>query len=498
MSFAQLDALGRKLEALEHAQSVLAVDEAVQMPVGGGEKRAEAMSLLAGLYHEHATAPQVGEWLEAAEAEDLGDEQRRAVAELRRQYTNMTCLSADFVRRQVSARIRSEQMWRELRPKGDWRSFQPALEGLVTLVREEAQLRAQALNLAPYDAMMEQYDPGNRMADITPVFKRLKSFLKDFVPQAMAKQAERRATQPLKPLAGPYAIEKQRELGLTVMNALGFDFTHGRLDISHHPFCGGVPTDVRMTTRYRTDEFLSSLMGIMHETGHALYEQGLPKAWSHWPLGRARGMTIHESQSLFVEKQLGCAPEFWAWAMPLLSQYLGAEALEGWTLEDVLGHVLSIQPGLIRVDADEATYPLHVILRYELEQDLVSGALNVADIPEAWHAKMEEYLGLSTLDSPQDGPMQDVHWPSGAFGYFPSYTLGALTAAQLWSALETDLPQARADLGRGDFSAINAWRSDKIWSQGSRLSTPDLLRHATGEALNPDHFIVHLQRRYLA
>lgn len=497
-AFQKLDALGKRLEALDHAQSMLFVDEAVNMPAGGGEKRAEAMSVLAGMQHEMATAPEIADWIGAALDEDLDDMQQAAVREFQRAYTNATCLSSDFVRKQVNARLRSEQLWRELRPKSDWQGFLPAFEGVVANVREEADLRAAALGLAPYDAMMEQYDPGNRAADIDVVFNDLKTFLKDFVPQALARQEEKLAAKPLKALNAPFPIEKQKALGLAMMEALGFDFEHGRLDISHHPFCGGVPTDVRMTTRYTTAEFLSSLMGILHETGHGLYEQNLPKQWSHWPVGKARGMAIHESQSLFVEKQIARSPEFWEWAMPHVAEHLGPDAIAGWDLEDVLAHVHWIERGLIRVDADEATYPLHVILRYEIEKDLVSGALAPRDVPEVWDAKMREYLGLSTIDNPKDGPMQDVHWPSGAIGYFPSYTLGALIAAQQWVAIEKVQPTLRDDFRNGRFVGVNDWRRDNIWSQASRWSTPELLERATGEKLDARHFAEHLKRRYLA
>ncbi len=492
MSFQKLDDLGHKLEALEHALSILGADEATHMAVGGGEKRAEAMSALAGMQHARATAPEIADWLAAAEDEALNEEQEAAVAELRRQYTNLTCLPVEFVERLTTARMRCEQLWRDLRAKNDWAGFRPALEGIVSLVREEAAMRADVLGLDPYDALMEQYDPGNRTADITPVFADLKTFLKGFVPEALAVQEERLAKRPLKPLSGTYAIDRQRELGLAMMAAVGFDLTHGSLSVSHHPFCGGVPTDVRITTRYKTTDFLSALMGVLHETGHALYEQNLPKAWAHWPLGKARGMAMHESQSLFVEKQLGRNPAFWHWALPVVDKHLG----ETWSIDDILPHVHRVERGLIRVDADEVTYPLHVILRYELEQDLVSGRLDVADLPDAWDAKMREYLGLSTIENPADGPMQDVHWPGAAFGYFPSYTLGAMMAAQQWAALTKENPAADRELAKGDFTAINDWRREKIWSQGSRWSTPDLLERATGEKLNAAHFTSHLKQRY--
>jgi carboxypeptidase Taq len=342
--------------------------------------------------------------------------------------------------------------------------------------------------------MIEQYDPGNRVADIEPIFSELKIFLKDFVPRAVDHQKGRK----LKPLKGPFAIEKQKALGLSMMRAIGFDFDHGRLDISHHPFCGGVPSDVRMTTRYETGDFLSALMGILHETGHGLYEQGLPKDWSHWPVGRARGMAMHESQSLFVEKQIARSAEFWEWAMPQVSEHLGESAIAGWTLADVMAHVHEIKPGLIRVDADEATYPLHVILRFEIEKDLVSGALAAKDLPEVWDHKMKDYLGLSTIANASDGPMQDVHWPSGAFGYFPSYTLGAMIAAQQWATIEKANPDVREDIRQGRFDGVNEWRRENIWSKASQLSTPALLQAATGEPLQVKYFTDHLQQRYLA
>lgn len=492
MSFAKLDDLCRRLEALEHALAILGADEATQMAVGGGEKRAEAMSALAGMVHRQMTAPEIADLIATAETERLGEAEAAALREFKRQHLNMTCLPSDFVERQMGARMRCEQLWRVAREKNDWAGFQPALEGVVAMVREEAAMRAEALGLEPYDALMEQYDPGNRVADIAPIFAELKAFLTDFVPEALAAQEERLAKTPLKPLSGTYPVERQRELGLSMMTAVGFDLTRGSLSVSHHPFCGGVPTDVRITTRYRTSDFLSALMGVLHETGHAMYEQNLPGDWAHWPVGRARGMAMHESQSLFVEKQLGRNPAFWDFALPLIETHLG----ESWSKPDILAHVHRVERGLIRVDADEVTYPLHVILRFELERDLVEGRMQVADLPEAWDAGMRESLGLSTIDTPGDGPMQDVHWPGGAFGYFPSYTLGAMMAAQQWSAISRDNPDVDADIAKGHFDGVTDWRRRNIWSQASFHSTPEIMERATGEPLNAAHFIAHLKGRY--
>ena len=494
MSFAELDHLCRRLEALDHAQAMLGVDEAVNMPDGGGEKRAEAMSVLASMAHEMASAPHIADWIAAAEGEDLDDAQKAAVAEFKRSYINRTCLSSDFVARQVNARLRCEQLWRQLRAKNDWNAFLPSFEHIVSLAREEAARRADVLQLSPYDAMVEQYDPGSRSAEIARVFTDLKAFLKGFIPEALEAQERRRAKHPLTAFEGPFPIDKQKALGLALMKAVGFDFHHGRLDISHHPFCGGVPSDVRMTTRYRSDEFLSSLMGILHETGHGLYEQNLPHDLSHWPSMKARGMAMHESQSLFQEMQLSRRPEFWAFALPKAREILG---LGDVTVEDLLAHVHRVARGFIRVDADEATYPLHVILRFEIEQELVTGRLAAKDVPDVWNAKMQEYLGLSTEGNYRDGPMQDVHWPSGAFGYFPSYTLGAMMAAQQWAAVERAVPDAASQVARGEFAAINDWRRKNIWSKASMLSTPEIMRQATGEPLNARYFEEHLKRRYL-
>ncbi|MBU1176581.1 MAG: carboxypeptidase M32 [Alphaproteobacteria bacterium] len=495
MSWQKLDELCVKLEGLGHAEAILDADEAIFMPVGGGDKRAEAMAVLAGIHHETATAPEVADWIAAAEREIDSEAQRLALAEFGRVYRNMTCLPTAFVRRQTETRTKSMQVWREARPRGDWTFFRPVLEEVVRLTREEAAMRAEILGLAPYDALMEQYDPGNRVADIDPVFERLRAFLTDFLPEALEAQKRRLASRALRPLKGTFPVENQTALGVEMARALGFDFDHGRLDVSHHPFTGGVPTDIRMTTRYRTDAFLPSLMAVLHETGHAQYEQGLPKTGAHWPNARARGMAMHESQSLFNEMQIARSPEFWAWGLAILRKHMGIE-LADWTVDDVIAHVNLVEKGLIRVDADEVTYPLHVILRYEIEKALLAGEIEVRDIPEIWDDKMTASLGLSTIDDAVNGPMQDVHWSGGSFGYFPSYTLGAMMAAQQRAALQRDLPDIGEDMKKGDFSRINAWRAEKIWSQGSNRSTPELMVFATGEPLRAEYFESHLKARY--
>jgi carboxypeptidase Taq len=284
------------------------------------------------------------------------------------------------------------------------------------------------------------------------------------------------------------------------MARVGFDFAHGRLDQSHHPFCGGVPSDVRITTRYEEQNFQKSLMGVMHETGHAKYEQNLPRAWLEQPVGAARGMSLHESQSLLQEMQVCRSAEFLQFMASFLRDAFPdavARTPAAFELENLSRLSTRVRRDLIRVDADEVTYPCHVIIRFEIERSLIEGRLTVRDIPEAWDHGMTSLLGLRTGDNHRDGCMQDVHWPAGLFGYFPTYTLGALTAAQLFRAMRRDLPNLLRDIGSGDFAPMNSWLRDKVWSQGSLYDTETLVERASGEPLGTRSFREHLEQRYL-
>ena len=308
----------------------------------------------------------------------------------------------------------------------------------------------------------------------------------------MDKPADETLLQP----QGPFPTAKQAELGKQVMQLLGFDFNRGRQDVSVHPFCGGVPSDVRITTRYDEADFTQSLMGIIHETGHARYEQGLPLDRLALPVGQARSMGIHESQSLFFEMQMARHPAFMARLSPLVSQTFGAQAALS---SDNLARLYTrVEPGFIRVDADEVTYPTHVMLRYEVEQKLIEGALEAEDIPELWDLRMTEYLGLSTRNNYRNGCMQDIHWTDGSFGYFPSYTLGAMYAAQFAAALQRELGDFTTLLGSAEgLAQVFGWLQRHIWHPASSLGTDALVQAATGESLNAVHFRRHLEQRYL-
>jgi carboxypeptidase Taq len=480
------------LNALSGVGSILHWDSAVIMPEKAAGVRGEQLAALQQVIHEKTTDPRLGDWLAAAEenAAALDAFQQANLREMRRKYAHATALDARLVREMALATSDSEAFWRGARRENDYKSFIPYFRRVVDVVREEAAIKAEALGLKPYDALMDGYDPDTRMEEVDALFDRLGAFLPVFRAKAMEYQA---ANVAIRPITGSYAIEKQRELSEVLMRALGFT---GRLDISTHPFCGGVPGDVRITTRYNEKDFVDALQGVLHETGHALYEQNLPAEWRGLPAGRARGMSTHESQSLLVEMQLCRSREFLRYAEPLVREKLGKDSPDDLSAENLYRLGTRVKPDFIRVRADEVTYPSHVILRYELEKDIISGALDIANLPEAWNAKMQDKLGI-TPPSDSLGCMQDIHWPSGSFGYFPTYTLGAMMAAQWFATLKRDIPGWGAQVEKGDFAAISGWLKRHVHSRASSVSRQQMLKDATGEALNVEIYLAHLQERYL-
>jgi carboxypeptidase Taq len=488
-AYENLVSVFRQLAHLRHASAICHWDEAVMMPPGGGQARAEALASLHALKHELLVNPQNQQWIEEAKNLGLASPWQQANLQwMETQYLQASCLPTDLVQRSELAFIRCEQAWRTLRAENNWREFLPLLSTNVALIREAAQIKAEVFGISPYDSLIGYFSPGLSQAIIDPVFAQLQAFLPDFIQQVTAKQVSPQS------IAGHFPIEKQRQLGLQLMRAIGFDFNHGRLDVSHHPFCGGVPQDVRITTRYTESEFISASMGVCHETGHALYERGLPAEWLDQPVGEALGMAMHESQSLLIEMQACRSLEFIRYLSTLVTEYFGEQ--KHFLPENLYCHYVFVKPGLIRVDADEVCYPLHVILRYEIEKKLISGAINCADLPDLWHDGMQRFFNLSTRDDFRNGVMQDVHWPSGAFGYFPAYTIGAIIAAQLYQAALKHRPQIPAELSQGNFKNLVEWLRMNVHRHGRLLSMNDLLTQATGGPLNVDYFINHLRTRY--
>jgi carboxypeptidase Taq len=460
------------------------------MPAKGNEARAAAEGELQALMHRVRTDPQIAEWLRMAESEPLGEIERANLHEMHREWRDATALPESLVQAKSLASAKCEHAWRQQRGANDWRGFLDNFRAVVRLAREEAKLLADDTGLSRYDALMDRYEPGVRAADIDRIFGAVKQWL----PQLVARAQEKQRGENVVAAVGPFPAAAQRALNIAVIQQLGFDFDAGRLDESMHPFTGGVPEDVRLTTRYREDDFVQSLMGTIHETGHARFEQNLPREWLGQPLGLARSYGIHESQSLSFEMQLARSREFAGLLVPMLEAHFGKQpAIDPDNLHRLLTRV---KPGLIRVNADEATYPAHIILRYEIERPLIEGEIEPDDIPALWDEKMQTLLGLDTRGNYQDGCLQDVHWSAGSFGYFPSYTLGAMYAAQWFAAMRRATPDLDARIAAGDFAPVFEWLRTNIWSQASRWETPELVRKASSEALNPAHFRAHLEARY--
>lgn len=481
----------QRLHRLAHLQSIAYWDQSAFMPAKGAEARAQALAEMGGLMHQQATDPELKTLLDAAAQEPLDEMQRASLREMRRVWRSANALPQRLVEAKSLANSHCEHAWRSQRGANDWAGYVENLRPVVRLAREEAQFLADDSGLSRYDALLDQYEPGMRAAEVDRVFGELRQWLPGLIRQAMERQSRDDVLQP----RGPFPTAAQRALGWDAMKLLGFDFEAGRLDESAHPFCGGVPEDVRMTTRYREDSFLQSLTGTIHETGHGRYEQNLPRDWLGLPIAQARSMGLHESQSLSFEMQLAAHPGFAGLLAPLVERHLGVQP--AFSADNLNKLMTRVAPGLIRVDADEVTYPAHIILRYEIERPLIEGRIEVEDIPALWDAKMQELLGLDTRGNYKDGPMQDVHWGAGLFGYFPCYTLGAMYAAQWFAAMRRDRPALDAEIADGQLGPVFDWLHAKVWSQGSRWETPELVQRASGEGLNPAHFRAHLQARYL-
>jgi len=492
-AYATLEARFRRVGLLNDALAMLNWDRSVMMPSGSGTARAEQTSGLEVIAHETLAAPDMGDLLEAASAAKLDAWQSANLREMRRRWVHAAALEPRLVEARAKACAQSEMVWREARAKSDFRLLLPFMQTVLDLTKEAGQAKATALNCSVYDALLDEYEPGGSSKRIDAIFAELQSFLPGLLQEVL--EAQKRRGPPL-PLDGPFPIDAQRVLGVQFMDAIGFDFTKGRLDISLHPFTGGTPDDIRITTRYDEADFARSLMGTLHETGHALYEAGLPEHWRLQPVGAARGMVMHESQSLLLEMQACRSREFVSFAAPKMRSAFGRDG-EAWTEANIHRVYTQVKPGFIRVDADEVTYPLHVMLRYRLERALIAGDMALADLPAAWNEGMKSSLGIAPPDD-RWGCLQDIHWPDGAWGYFPTYTLGALAAAQLFKAAREAQADVLPGIARGDFKPLYGWLRTNVHEKGSLLETDELLIAATGKRLDVDAFHQHLKARYLS
>ena len=493
-AYDQLLARLKEAATLESVTALLGWDQETYMPEAAAEHRGDQQALLSALAHERSTDPEIGELLAKCEADralsgDPSSESAANIREIRRDYTRLTKLPTELVSELARVGSQAQQVWKEARSKNDFAMFEPMLERMMTLTRRKAECYGAPAGGELYDALLDEYEPGITAAEIQRIFDPLAVRLSALVKELTS--AKRRPS----PAVMNVHIDpaRQHELGQAVLKAMGFDFAAGRLDTTTHPFCSGMaPGDTRLTTRYREQSFTDALYSTMHEGGHGLYEQGLPKAERFGqPLGSAISLGIHESQSRMWENFVGRSREFCQWFWPMAKNAAGG-ALDKFSESDLYGAVNLVQPSLIRVEADEATYNLHVMIRFALERRLISGDLKTKDVPGEWNRLYKQYLGI---DVPSDakGCLQDVHWSFGLIGYFPTYTLGNLYAAQLWETINAQIPDLKSRMTRGDFLPLKNWLHQNIHRHGRRYHAGELCRMLTGKALSADPLLRHLE-----
>ncbi|MDB2414634.1 carboxypeptidase M32 [Rickettsiales bacterium] len=489
-----LEKVFKKLSDIDRAKSVLEWDMAVNMPEGGAAARSDQLATLQAIGHAIGTDDGVGDLIGAAKDNEkkLNDWQKSNLKAICRYWNHNNAVPAKLLTDLTKAGAECGMVWRKARAENDFKTFAPYLDKVVKLVREVAKAKSDAFNCSPYDALIDQFDPGLKTEQLDKIFDNLKEFLPGFIQEVVEKQKSQPALIPIK---GPFPIEKQKAISEKMLEVVGFDLKTGRLDESHHPFCGGYPSDIRITTRYNEDEFFSSLMGVLHECGHAMYEAGLPKNWDGQPVGEALGMSVHESQSLLIEMQVCRSKEFLKFLLPIIRKEFGGKG-KAWNIDNVVRHYHKVEPSLIRVDADEVTYPAHVMLRYYLEKYLIAGDMEVADLPDAWAQGMEKFLNIKP-DTDRDGCMQDIHWTDGSFGYFPSYSIGAIYASQLFNAAKASDDTILKNIEKGKLKPIQTWLNKNVHSLGCKLSTADLMTKATGKDIDVEGYKAYLKDRYL-
>lgn len=480
------------------------------MPPAAASHRAEQQAMLASMVHERRTSGRIGDLIAACEADraltgDAAAATSALVREFRREYDLATKLPKELVAELARTGSEAQQVWKEARQKSDFAMFAPWLEKMMALSRQKADCYgvpqgADGTTGERYDALLNEYEPGMSARELESIFTPLRKRLAAFIGKVSASTS--------KPSIAPLSVridqERQHAFGQFVIKAMGFDLEAGRLDVTTHPFCSGMaPGDTRLTTRYRDEKFTDALYGTMHEAGHGLYEQGLPKLGAlamgngsplplfGTPLSESISLGIHESQSRMWENLVGRSRAFWEWALPHAKRIMG-EAMTPFSVEDLFRAVNTVSPSFIRVEADEATYNMHVMVRFEIERDLLSGAMQPRDVPGAWNRKYKEYLGVEVPDD-RRGCLQDVHWSFGLIGYFPTYTLGNLYAAQFWNTIRGQIGDLDRQISRGEFGDLKSWLNSNIHGHGRRYRAADLCKMITGSPLSADHFMTYLE-----
>lgn len=499
-NLAPLTARLKDIQHINSAASLLSWDMETYMPTGGGAARADQIATLQGLAHDRLVAPEterlLGQWLDLNTGAPLDlpgdgwDESARALLrEAWRDFTRARKLPSEFVVRMGRECSLAQQVWVEARAKSDFRRFLPNLKAILALKREEADYLG--YKASPYDALLDLYEPGATVAGLTPLFAQLKARLVPLLKKVLASSISIDDAM----LHLSYDGAKQLEFGRFVLTAMGYNFEHGRLDVSAHPFTTSFhPTDVRVTTRVFERDLPSCLFSCIHEGGHGLYDQGLDPQHYGTPLGDSISLGIHESQSRLWENCVGRSLPFWRCFFPMLQQVF-PDQLKTVSLDRFYAAINRVQPSFIRVEADELTYNLHIMVRFEIEQDLIEGRTKVEDLPDIWREKMRAYLNI-VPDRDADGVLQDIHWSMGSFGYFPTYTLGNLYSVQFYNQARMELPGLEEEIEAGRLIVLRQWLQQKIHHWGRMFTADRLVERVTGGPLNPEPWLSYVERKY--
>ncbi len=478
----------RDLYRYDAIQGHLGWDQETKMPPKGAGARGEILAWIATQSHNLLTDPKLGELISTLEENDCDSWLTANVKEMRRKFDEASKLPAEFVSEFTKTRSQALVAWKEARENNDFDNFAPYLEKLIQMTNQKIEYLG--CDTTPYDVLLDEYEIGMKVEDYDPLFSGLKQRLVPLLHSIMKSET----VVPTLPEGIRFSADEQEEFCLKVSRRMGFDFDAGRMDRSTHPFCAGLwPSDTRITTRFDEADPFSCLYAVMHESGHGLYEQGLPSEHSYTPVGRAVSLGVHESQSRFWENQIGRTSAFWKVVLPWFKEHF--PECPDWDEEQLDLVANEVKPDFIRVEADEITYNLHIMLRYEIEKKIFNEGLPVHKIPETWNLMFEEWFGIKP---PNDtlGCLQDIHWSMGAFGYFPTYTLGNLYAAQLLDAMSKDLGDINQIIESGKWDSMLEWLREKVHSQGSVMTPSELIESATGHPPSPEPFLAYVEEKY--
>ena len=486
------------IAVLSTATGIIHWDMETKMPPGAVEQRSLQLSLLTRIQHQLSTNPEIGKLLTSVKAdpnyEEFGQAEKRNLYLIDKNYREQMALPEKLVAEIAKQEALTVNVWKKAKAKKNFGLFKPELQKMLNLDKEAAEILAKVKGTkTSYEALIDNYEPKMTANKITVTFNQLQTGLKRLISKIQSSKCKPDTSI----LAQPVPVENQRQISALLTKTLGYDTyspkARGRIDETEHPFTSGYYDDVRITTHYYVNNFASSIFSVLHESGHALYELALNPKWKYQPIGSPCSYGVHESQSRFYENVIGRSREFWTALMPKLKKT--APSLTNLGLDQFVAAINRVEPSKIRIEADEVTYNLHIVIRFELERDLFAGKVNVNELPEVWNQKYSEYLDVKVRDD-AEGVMQDTHWASGLFGYFPSYALGNLYTGQIRASITKDLPDWRNQVAKGGLSNVNEWLNEKIHTPSNLLDPEELIKKATGKTLNSEAYLSYLNEKY--